>query len=259
MRSHPANGYYQHVVADIAYSLASLEYHERHQPIHARDLLQKALDIEMKLNLSYGVREYGFYLGNLIRDFRDWFGDLARLTAVREQLTGVIQDSVARRAADASDHDRIARCYILRAHVHHLLARNREALADVSHVEPANLVYAAFARAQQGDHAAAESAAKTLAQGVEGIGVYEAARVGAYLVLLIRNDRALPAAKREELAEKYGSDAVQWLEKARAMAYLSSPSTRFLLTDDRDLDPLRSRSDFQALLARQAAGSKAGK
>ena len=66
----------------------------------------------------------------------------------------------------------------------------------------------------------------------------------AYLVFLIRNDRALPAAQREELAEKYASEAVQWLEKARSMAYLSSPSTRYLLSDDRDLDPLRHQRRF---------------
>ena len=31
-RAHPANGYYRHMVADVAYSLASLTYHERHRP-----------------------------------------------------------------------------------------------------------------------------------------------------------------------------------------------------------------------------------
>jgi hypothetical protein len=68
----------------------------------------------------------------------------------------------------------------------------------------------------------------------------------------------LPAAKRQELTEEYGNLAVQWLEKARSLAYLSSPSTRYLLTDDRDLDPLRSRPDFQALLARHNQSPAAG-
>ncbi len=83
--------------------------------------------------------------------------------------------------------------------------------------------------------------------------------MGAYLAFLMRNDRSVPAAQREELAEKYGSEAVQWMQKARSMAYLSSPSTRYLLTDDRDLDPLRTRGDFQALLARQMEKPRAGK
>ncbi len=36
VRSHPANGYYRHQLADVAYSLASLLYHERRQPDLAR-------------------------------------------------------------------------------------------------------------------------------------------------------------------------------------------------------------------------------
>jgi tetratricopeptide (TPR) repeat protein len=260
VRLHPANGYYQHLVADIDYSLASVEFHERQEPVKARAHLEKALEIELKLNRSYpGAVEYGFYLGNLFRDLRDWFGDTARLTALHGALTTAIQEHEAKMPAATPVDERIAHCYAERASINRVLGRYREALADISHVEPANLVYVAFARAQQGDYAAAESAAKTLTQGTEGSAAYEAARLGAYLVFLIRNDRALPAARREELAEKHGSEAVQRLEKARSMAYLSSPSTRFLLTDDRDLDSLRTRSDFQALLARQHEKPRAGK
>ena len=39
--SHPANGYYRHLIADIAYSLASLAYHERHQPVLARPCFRR--------------------------------------------------------------------------------------------------------------------------------------------------------------------------------------------------------------------------
>ena len=54
--SHPADGYYRHLVADITYSLASLNYHERHQPDMAHGLLKKALDIELSLSMRFSRR-----------------------------------------------------------------------------------------------------------------------------------------------------------------------------------------------------------
>ena len=135
----------------------------RHQPIQARAALEKALDIELKLNMSYpGANEYGFYLSNLLRDLRDWFGDTARLTALCDHFTAAIQGHEAKMPAETRVDEQVAGWYIERAVINHLLARHGEALVDISKVEPAHLAYLAFARAQQGDYAAAESAAKTL-------------------------------------------------------------------------------------------------
>ena len=260
VRSHPANGYYQHVVADIAYSLASVDFHELHQPDQARVFLERALDTELKLTARYPTAiEYGFYLGNLIRDLRDWFGDKTRLTALRDHFTAAIQERAAQLPAETRVDEQLARAYGDRAVVHRLLTRYREAVADSSQLSPPNPVCVALSRAQEGDYAAAESALNTLAPGGDSTNAYEAARVAAYLSLVIRNDRSIPTARRDELAEKYAASGVQWLENARTSGYLSSPSTRYLLADDRDLDPLRSRTDFQALVARHAAVSEAGK
>ena len=44
--------------------------------------------------------------------------------------------------------------------------------------------------------------------------------------------------------------------EAHRSKYFSAPSTRYLLADDRDLEPLRSRDDFQALIARSARVAK---
>ena len=84
--------------ADIAYSLASLELPRAASARRcARVLLQKALDIELELVISFPpVGEYVFYVNNILRDFRDWFGDTARLNAVRDQFTAVIQELEAR-------------------------------------------------------------------------------------------------------------------------------------------------------------------
>ena len=65
-----------------------------------------------------------------------------------------------------------------------------------------------------------------------------------------RSQRSLlPLARREKLAENTCRQAIEWLRKAQSLKYLSTPSTRFLLADDRDLEPLRPRDDFRALLA----------
>jgi hypothetical protein len=42
---------------------------------------------------------------------------------------------------------------------------------------------------------------------------------------------------------------VEFLRQASAGNYFSAPSTRYLLSDERALDPLRSRADFQKLVA----------
>ena len=130
-RSHPANGHYRHLVGDIAYSLASLNFHERNQPAVARVLLRKALDIEQDLAISFpAVAEYVFYLNNILRDFRDWFGDTARLDAVRDHFTVLIQEYEARLPPEKRDPIRLKRYYLHRAEIHRLMARYSEAHAD---------------------------------------------------------------------------------------------------------------------------------
>ena len=60
------------------------------------------------------------------------------------------------------------------------------------------------------------------------------------------NDQSLAVPKRNELVDHLGALAVKWIRQARTRKYLSAPSTRWLLTDDRDLDSLRGRADFCA-------------
>ncbi len=118
-RSHPANGYYRHLVADIAYSLASLAYHERRQPGEARPLLQKAFDIEDELNISFPtVSEYSFYRANLVRDFRDWFGETGPLAAWCQRLSVTIADyeKQARSKPEKKNQERLAAYYRYRAY-----------------------------------------------------------------------------------------------------------------------------------------------
>ncbi len=263
-RSHPANGYYRHLIADGAYNLASLHYHERHEPARARVLLQKALAIEQELVVSFpAVSEYMFYLNNLLRDFRDWFDDTACLSAVRDHFTVLIQEYEARLLPEKRDPVRLNSYYLHRVETHYLLARYREALADFKQAGWANVnaFPGAVVAAQRGDYDQAESVAMTIAQQErrDGPELSCAAKLGATMAAVARNDCRLAAVRREELGEKYSRQAVQWLQQAHALNYFSTPSTRYLLADDRDLDPLRHRADFEALLTRANQALRTGK
>jgi len=108
-----------------------------------------------------------------------------------------------------------------------------------------------FLLAQQGRYAQAEALAAALAAGDKGNGAnfYAAAQICARLAKMAGNDRSLAVATTKELTEQFGKRAVEWIQQAQTLKYLSAPSTRWLLADDRELDPLRARADFRALLA----------
>ncbi len=234
-------------------SLASLNYHERHRHAEARLLLEKALEIEQELATSFpAVGEYVFYLIKILRDCRDWFGDTDRLHAVRDHFTVKIEEHQSRFPPENRDNALLWRYYLYRAVIHELLGRYSEALSDSKLAGYSESGILARLQAQRGDYGRAEATATTVPQRDPGLGqeFYLAAQVGAYLASVVRKDRSLAAARREELGEKYSRQAVQWLQKSQSLKYRSAPSTRFLLADDRDLEPLRSRDDFQALVAR---------
>ena len=252
-RSHPANGYHQHLVADVAYSLASLHYHERHDPAQARGFFQKTLDIELELTTTYpAVGEYLFYMNNLIRDLRDWYGDQPGLEAVIKHFTVAINDYEARYSPEKRDPLHSANYYFFRGEAQFLLARYAKALADFKRCGSDQAAgAAALIDAQHGSYESIFQAAMTNAKNDSGNGAecYRAAQLVATAIAISRDDRSLSSEARQELAEKLGSQAVEWLRKARSLNYLSTPSTRYLLADDRDLEPLRSRDDFRALVA----------
>ncbi len=202
--------------------------------------------------------EYLFNFNNILRDFRDWFDDTARLSAVRDHFTVLIQEYEAQFPAEKRDRVRL-NYYLHRGETHRILARYSEALADSKQAESLQLDIAARAQAERGEYDQAELTAMTLAQAERNHGPYLAAQASAYMAAVVKSDGSLTAARREELAEKYSRQAVQWLQKAQGLRYLASPSTRYLLADDRDLDPLRSRDDFRALLAQAKQTPRTGK
>jgi hypothetical protein len=61
-------------------------------------------------------------------------------------------------------------------------------------------------------------------------------------------DKQLPEPDRRTFAEQYTAWAIELLKKLRSADLFKNESTRVLLKEDHDLDPLRSRPDFQELV-----------
>jgi tetratricopeptide (TPR) repeat protein len=100
---------------------------------------------------------------------------------------------------------------------------------------------------EQGEHASAALAAAELAHGAVDpiVDTYNAACFLSLCIPLAQKDTKLPEARRKELAQSYGAQAVHMLEQAVAKGYKDAANVK----KDQDLDPLRRRDDFQKLLA----------
>jgi serine/threonine-protein kinase len=98
-----------------------------------------------------------------------------------------------------------------------------------------------------GDHASAALAAADLARIAfePAKDTYKAAVFLSRCLPLAQKDTNLQEAKRKELAGSYADQAMELLRQAVAKGYKDAAH----LKKDGDLDPLRARSDFQALLA----------
>jgi hypothetical protein len=96
------------------------------------------------------------------------------------------------------------------------------------------------------DHAAAAAADQFLQAALDpAIDPCKAAGLLAGCVRLAEGDTRLPEAKRRELARAYGDRAVAALRQGIAAGYKDAAK----LKSDSDFVPLRTRKDFQALLA----------
>jgi serine/threonine-protein kinase len=110
----------------------------------------------------------------------------------------------------------------------------------------ANLATLAPLLLDQGDHAAAADTAGRLSEAALNPvnDVYNAACYLARCGPLAEKDDKLPEAKRKELAQSYGDRALALLRQAVQNGYKDITH----LKEDKDLDSLRRREDFQRLL-----------
>jgi tetratricopeptide (TPR) repeat protein len=112
----------------------------------------------------------------------------------------------------------------------------------------------AFTLTGLGEHAAAARTAEQLASfGVDPANeAYSAACVLALCVPLAEKDAQLPEAERPRQARAYADRALELLRRAVANGYQDIAH----LKKNTELDPLRSRNDFQELLAELEAAAK---
>jgi serine/threonine-protein kinase len=78
--------------------------------------------------------------------------------------------------------------------------------------------------------------------------VYRAARIFSLASASVSQDAKRAAAERQNLAEQYATRAVALLRRNQAQGYFKKPANVADLKRNTDLDPLRSREDFQKVL-----------
>jgi hypothetical protein len=116
-------------------------------------------------------------------------------------------------------------------------------------------VASAEARLGLGEYANAAAAAQELLRiGLEPAkNAYQAAGFLCRCRALAEKDAKLSEAKRKELMQSYSNNALTALRKAVASGYADAAKMK----QDKDLEPLRSREDFQKLLSEVEAKQKA--
>jgi serine/threonine-protein kinase len=105
--------------------------------------------------------------------------------------------------------------------------------------------------ADLGDHARATSQANEVLKktAIPGPTLHHLATVFTVSARAAGQDPKLSQADRERLAEQYASRAVELLRKAAELGYFKAAANVDFFETDPDLEPLRSRPDFQRLLS----------
>jgi tetratricopeptide (TPR) repeat protein len=102
-----------------------------------------------------------------------------------------------------------------------------------------------------GEHVQATAEIETLlVEGhVQGRNLYMFAYLHSLCSAAAANDASLSPAEQVNLADQYGGRAVELLRKAEAAGYFQDPGRLAHMKEDKDLNAIRSRPDFQSLLA----------
>jgi hypothetical protein len=139
------------------------------------------------------------------------------------------------------------------------LGRSREALPDWDRAleldtgpdRRAILIDRAVAQAHTGQHDRAMAEVQDLAQDKARtpLDLYNLACVASLAADSARQDSRLSQPSREKLGEQNAGRAVELLKQAHAAGFFKDPAHVELLKTDKDLEPLRSRADFQQLAA----------
>jgi serine/threonine-protein kinase len=189
-------------------------------------------------------------LGSVLHD-RDQFGEACALFG---QAIRTLRAALGREPRRRDARRALCEAYQSRAFALDQWGRTAEALADwdsasgLADDEARDGVRLGRARtlARMGRHARAAAEAAVVPASARNLAV--AASVFAVAADAARADERLSMAEREAAAERYVARAVALLDRARRAGALDDPGTLADLTSARDLDALRSRPDFRALM-----------
>jgi tetratricopeptide (TPR) repeat protein len=114
----------------------------------------------------------------------------------------------------------------------------------------------AISLARSGEHAKAVAEADQMARERNPAAsvLYDLACVYSQSFAAAERDAKLPPLEKSKLAEQYARHAVELLAKANAAEFFRTAANLENLKKDRDLDPLRSRADFQELEEKAKTG-----
>ena len=112
------------------------------------------------------------------------------------------------------------------------------------------ILYAACAAVNENAWAAVNTKMEKKDDHIPGGILYNLACVYSLAATATRKDAALTPADRHQMAEQYAARAVELLANAHAVGYFTVATKLDRLKQDRDLEALRGRADFQQLLSR---------
>jgi serine/threonine-protein kinase len=260
---------YQSALTACRLNLGTL-YFRTGRPAQALEQYQKALPVSERLvRENPGVTAHALTLGMLYDNVGTVLGTQGQREAALE-WAGRAVDVLKGLHEKEPDHVQAKRqlrgAYADRARALNRLGRPAEALPDCEQAlrletgQPGHAVRVlrALTRARLGDLAPALTEADELAQVkvLSGQACYGLACLHALAATAAGKDGRLPPAERKERAGRQAARAVALLGRAQGAGFFQQPANRERLKKDGDLEPLRSREEFQKLLRQVEEAAK---
>jgi tetratricopeptide (TPR) repeat protein len=266
-RKHPLVHAYQHALAQCLGSLAMV-YNDSKRPDKAEAAYRQAMTIQEGLVRDHPtVGEYALAFAVTAANLGDLESEPSAKLEWYTQAIRKFEGIFAGNKQHALAKEFLRGTYDRRAQVLVKVGRHAEAILDwdraiqlaVGKERDEFHLARAVAQARTGDHRQASAEANELAGKAPGSGnvLYQAACVYALSSVAVPKDAELRQIERDKLAARYGSRAVALLTQAEKAGYFKAPAEFDQLRKDTDLDPLRSRPDFQKLLREMAETAKA--
>jgi serine/threonine-protein kinase len=207
-------------------------------------------EITHELGVSYYCLAHMYIFNNDSKAAEDWVG----------RAIGVFEESLRDQPGRSDIKRLLGMAYHARAQALTDQRRNAEALAEweraIAFTDPASDRFLslrasrALVRAYLGDlgRAVDEVSAVPKIGSEAGVILYNEACIFALAAAAASKDVARAAPERTALAKKYAAHAINSLIESRRAGFFMEPVNVPLIRSDPDLDPLRSRRDFQNIV-----------